>query len=112
MNEFSIGGLVPFFRNQVLFTGLQEGSLYTPAMASLQAAYRFEIVNNTYVTGRANVLMNNFISKSVFFENPDFLTGYGLSFGYNFALGPLELSVMYCDQSGKLGSFVNIGIPF
>ncbi|HTE11475.1 MAG TPA: patatin-like phospholipase family protein, partial [Chitinophagaceae bacterium] len=30
MNEFAIGGLTPLFRNQVVFAGLQEGSLYTP----------------------------------------------------------------------------------
>ncbi|HTL06994.1 MAG TPA: hypothetical protein VL307_02010, partial [Chitinophagaceae bacterium] len=112
MNEFAIGGLTPLFRNQVLFAGLQEGSLYTPAMAAFQAAYRYELLNNTYLTGRANLLFNNFISKSIFFKNPDLLTGYALTFGYNFALGPLEFSLMYCDQSKKLSSYVNIGIPF
>ena len=112
MNEFVIGGLTPLFRNQVLFAGLQEGSLYTPAMAALQAGYRYEVFNNTYLTGRANVLLNNFISKSKFFQNPNVLSGYALTFGYNFALGPLEFSLMYSDQSKKLSSYVNIGIPF
>jgi len=112
MNEFAIGGLTPLFRNQVVFAGLQEGSLYTPAMAAFQTAYRYELFNNTYVTGRANILVNNFISKSRFFDNPNILTGYALSFGYNFALGPLEFSLMYSDQSKKVSSYVNIGIPF
>lgn len=112
MNEFSIGGMTPLFRNQILFTGLQENSLYTPAVAAVQAGYRYEIFNNAYITGRANLLLNNFISKSAFFSNPQWLSGYGLSFGYNSALGPLEFSLMYCDQSGKLGSYVNMGIPF
>ncbi len=112
MNEFAIGGLTPLFRNQVVFAGLQEGSLYTPAMAALQTAYRYEVFNNTYVTGRANILVNNFISKSRFFPNQNILTGYALTFGYNFALGPLEFSLMYSDQSKKVSSYVNIGIPF
>jgi NTE family protein len=112
MNEFSIGGLTSLFRNQVIFAGLQEGSLYTPAMAAFQGAYRYELFNNTYITGRANILFNNFISTSSFFQNPNVLTGYALTFGYNFALGPLEFSLMYSDQSRSLSSYVNIGIPF
>jgi NTE family protein len=112
MNEFSIGGLTPLFRNQVTFAGLQEGSLYSPAVAAFQAGYRYEILNNTFVIGRANLLFNNFISRSSFFQNPDILSGYSLTFGYNFALGPLEFSLMYSDQSKIVGSYVNIGIPF
>ncbi|MEP7278520.1 MAG: patatin-like phospholipase family protein [Bacteroidota bacterium] len=112
MNEFSIGGLTPLFRNQITFAGLQEGSLYTPAMAAFQGGFRYELFNNTYLTGRANVLFDNFISTSKFFQNPGFLSGYALTFGYNFALGPLEFSLMYSDQSKKLSSYVNIGIPF
>ncbi len=112
MNEFAIGGLTPLFRNQVVFAGLQEGSLYTPAMAAFQGAYRYELFNNTYLTGRANILFNNFISTSKFFQNPNVLSGYAVIFGYNFALGPLEFSLMYSDQSKKLSSYVNIGIPF
>lgn len=112
LNEFSIGGLTPLFRNQVVFAGLQEGSLYTPAMAAFQGAFRYEVLNNTYLTGRANILFNNFISASKFFQNPNVLSGYALTFGYNFALGPLEFSLMYSDQSKKLSTYVNIGIPF
>jgi NTE family protein len=112
MNEFSIGGLTHLFRNQVTFAGLQEGSLYAPAMAAFSASLRHELFNNTFIIGRANILFYNFISTSPFFQNPDLLTGYAVTFGYNFALGPLEFSLMYCDQSRKIGSYVNIGIPF
>lgn len=112
MNEFSIGGLTPLFRNQIRFAGLQEGSLYSPAVAAFQAGVRYEIFNNTYLIGRSNILFNNFISKSDFFQNPDFLSGYSLTFSYNFALGPMELSLMYSDQSKKVVGYINIGIPF
>ena len=112
LNEFSIGGLTPLFHNQVLFAGLQEGSLYSASMSAFMGAFRYELFNNTYVTAKANILFNNFISTSKFFQNPNILSGYALTFGYNFALGPLEFSLMYCDQSKKVGSYVNIGIPF
>ena len=33
-------------------------------------------------------------------------------FSYNFALGPLDLSMMYSDQTKKVQTYVNLGIPF
>ncbi|HEV2481699.1 MAG TPA: hypothetical protein VGS79_18645, partial [Puia sp.] len=75
-------------------------------------ALRYQLFNNVLITGKANVLFNNFINKSNFFTTPDFLSGYALTFTYNFALGPLELSAMYCDQSHSVLGYLNIGIPF
>jgi len=112
MNEFVVGGMTRTFRNQVTFAGLQEGTIYTPSVAAVQAGVQFEMFNNVYITGRANALFTNFISKSSFFENPNFLSGYALTFAYNFALGPLEISATYSDQSRKLGTYINLGIAF
>ena len=112
MNEFSIGGMTSQFHNQVTFAGLREGSFYSPSVAELQMGLRYQLFSNTFLTGRANVLINNFITNSSFFNTPDFLSGYALTFTYNFALGPLELSAMYSDQSRQLIGYVNIGIPF
>src|SRR5258708_3610366 len=36
----------------------------------------------------------------------------GMNFTYNVALGPLEVSGMYSDQSKRVIGYVNIGIPF
>jgi NTE family protein len=113
LNEFAIGGLTKVFRNQITFAGLQEGTVYTPSVALLQGGVRVNLFTNNYLTGKANVCFTNFISKSDFFKNnPDFLSGYSLTYSYNFALGPLEISTMYCDQTGKLQWYINLGIPF
>jgi NTE family protein len=112
MNEFSIGGLTDQFHNQITFAGLREGTFYSPSIAELQVGLRYQMFTNIYLIGRANVLFNNFISTSSFFVNPNFLSGYSLTFSYNFALGPIELSTMYCDQSKRVIGYVNIGIPF
>jgi NTE family protein len=112
MNEFAIGGLTKVFRNQITFAGLQEGTLYTPSVAMLQGGLRVQVFANSYLTGKANVMFTNFISRSEFFQNPDFLSGYSLTYSYNFALGPLEVSTMYCDQTNKLQWYFNLGIPF
>jgi NTE family protein len=112
LNEFVIGGLVKTFRNQITFAGLPEGAEYATSTAALQAGIRYQVFNNTYLTGRANVLFNNFVESSSFFTIRDFFSGYALTFSYNFALGPLEISAMYCDQTRKIQSYVNLGIPF
>ncbi|PWT71936.1 MAG: hypothetical protein C5B59_16910 [Bacteroidetes bacterium] len=112
MNEFSIGGLTDQFHNQVTFAGLREGSYYTPSVASFLLGLRYQLFTSVDLTAKANVMFMNFISKSYFFQNPNFLSGYSLTFSYNFALGPLELSVMYSDQWQRVLGYVNIGIPF
>jgi NTE family protein len=112
MNEFSIGGLTENFHNQVVFMGLREGTFYSPSIAAILLGLRYQLFSNTFITGRANVLFSNFITRSNFFTTPDFLSGYALTFTYNFALGPLELSAMYSDQSKRVIGYVNIGIPF
>jgi len=112
MNEYVIGGMNRLFRNQVTFAGIQEGTIYSPAMLTGLIGLRQQIFFNTYLTGRANVLFNNFISKSKFFNYLDFYSGYALTFSYNFALGPLDLSIMYSDQTQKVQGYINLGIPF
>jgi NTE family protein len=112
MNEFSIGGLTNIYHNEVTFAGLREGTFYSPSVAAFLLGLRYQLFSNTYLTGKANLLFSNFVSKSPYFNTPDFLSGYSLTFSYNFALGPLELSAMYCDQSRRVIGYVNIGIPF
>lgn len=112
MNEFSIGGLTNQFHNQVTFAGLREGTFYSASIAEGMMALRYQLFNNVMITGRANVLFSNFVTRSNFFTTPDFLSGYALTFTYNFALGPLELSAMYSDQSRTIIGYINIGIPF
>jgi NTE family protein len=112
MNEFSIGGLTDQFHNEVTFAGLREGTFYSASIAEGMLALRYQLFDNVLITGKANVLFNNFISKSDFFTTPNFLSGYALTFTYNFALGPVELSAMYCDQSRRVLGYLNIGIPF
>jgi NTE family protein len=79
----------------------------------LQGGVRVLLFSNNYLTGKANVLFTNFLNRSDFFmNNPSFLSGYSLTYSYNFALGPLEISSMYCDQTRKLQWYINLGIPF
>ncbi|MFI5156462.1 MAG: patatin-like phospholipase family protein, partial [Chitinophagales bacterium] len=112
MNEFSIGGLVRTFHNQAIFAGLKENSYYSTSLAAMQVGLRYQLYSNVYLTARANVMWNNFVNASRFFPSSNFLSGYALTFSYNFALGPLEVSAMYSDQWHKILGYINIGIPF
>ncbi len=112
MNEFVVGGVTRLFRNQIVFAGLQEGAISSAAMATAMGGVRRQLFTGAYLTARANVLFNNFISRSAFFNYKDFYSGYALTFSYNFALGPLDLSVMYSDQTRKVQTYINLGIPF
>lgn len=112
LNDYSIGGLVKTFRNQIPVAGLEENSFNTPSVAVARLGFRYEIYNNVFIMGRADGLINNFISTNNILQKPAFVSGYALTFGYNFALGPLEISAMYSDKPGKLHGYINLGIPF
>ncbi|MCO5240890.1 MAG: patatin-like phospholipase family protein [Chitinophagaceae bacterium] len=112
MNEFSIGGMVRLYDNQIVFAGLPEATTYAASVAAFTGGLRYELLSSVYLTGKANVLFTNMGSRSIFFNNPDFFSGYALTFGYNFALGPLEVSAMYSDQLGRVSSYVSLGISF
>lgn len=112
LNDFIIGGLTKTIRNQVLFGGLEENSIASSGVAALQVGLRYEMYNNFYLMGKANGLVNEFIDFDNQLHKPTFLSGYSLGFAYNFALGPLEISAMYSDQTKKIRSYINLGIPF
>ncbi|WP_430896161.1 MULTISPECIES: patatin-like phospholipase family protein [unclassified Paraflavitalea] len=111
-NDFVIGGMVRTFRNQIVFVGLEEGSFFTPSVGALQAGLRVNANTNLYFAARTNALVNNFISQNNLLQKPEFLSGHALSVGYNTALGPLELSFQFNDQSSKFSSYINFGINF
>lgn len=112
LNNFLIGGLSGSYRNQIRFAGLQEASVNSSSVASLQLGLRYNPANNIYITGRVNGLLKDFATKNNATSGKDALTGYALTFAYKTPIGPIELSAMYCDQSKRIQSYVLVGIPF
>jgi len=112
LNDYYIGGLERTFRNQITFAGLNEGTVLSSSAASLLLGLRYQMFNNLFLTAKANTLYYNFIGSNKNVQTPGWLTGYAVTLGYNFVLGPLEISAMYCDQSKKLLPYINLGIPF
>ncbi len=111
-NDFVVGGLNRMFRNQILFAGWEEGSVYSSSVAMLQLGLRVNLTNSLYITARTNGMVHNFIDRNAPTSIPYFLSGHALTFGYTLPIGPLDLSVMYGDQSRKFATYINLGIPF
>jgi len=112
LNNYLIGGINGSFRNQIRFAGLQEATVNSSSVVSLQVGLRYNLANNIYIIGRSNALLKDFVTRNNSTSGTTALTGYALTFAYKTPIGPLELSAMYCDQSKKLQSYVLIGIPF
>jgi NTE family protein len=112
INSFTVGGLTTVYRNQISFAGLNEGTVLTNSVAALQLGLRCQLYSGLYVLGKANLAFYDFIDRDFKPENSKFLSGYSISFCYNFILGPLEISAMYSDQSKQILPYINLGIPF
>ena len=111
LNDYLIGGLNSTFRNQLTFAGLNEATVYSASVATFQLGLRFQMYQNLFLTGRMNGAYYDFAGNK-HWSNAKFLSGYALTFGYNFVLGPLEISAMYNDQSKTILPYINLGISF
>ncbi|MBW8683076.1 patatin-like phospholipase family protein [Chitinophaga rhizophila] len=110
INAFVVGGLNAVMRNQLPIVGIREAEITTSSAATLQLSYQYEFMRNTYAIPRAGVVMYDFLGDIS--AKYKYMSGYGLTGGYSSFMGPIEASVMYCDQDGRLRMYVNIGFNF
>lgn len=110
VNDFLIGGITDFSRNQIPFVGLYEGEVNTASAASIQLGWQYEAVRNLFVIPRGSVALFDLNGLSATKYN--YVTGYGVTLGYSTRLGPLEATVMYSDQARYLKAYVNLGFHF
>ena len=112
-NGFQLGGVGENLINQVSFYGLNDTEIKTGSVASLQLGLQYKLAKSVYLTGRVNVALYNFHNQ---FDNlsasNNFLSGYALTFGFDSAIGPIEITSMYCDQDGSLRTNLNLGFRF
>jgi NTE family protein len=112
VNNFQVGGLTKTIRNQVIFAGLDETTISTPSVAALMLGLNFQLSKNIFLMAKSNALVNNFMSKDRQLQLDNWITGHALVFAYTTPIGPLEFSVAYSEQSGKILTYANFGIPF
>ena len=113
-NNFLVGGISKVIRNQVPFAGLDESEVKTGSLVSVQLGMQYQLAKKIFVTGRFNAAVYDFHGNSIeqLTMAHNMLTGYGLTFGYDSAIGPIEMTGMYCDQDGKVRYNVNLGYRF
>lgn len=109
--DFYLGGQYLNNENFFPFYGLDFMSAMGHHIVLHEAGIQYEVVNNIFLTLRGNVgYVNNERNKLSNFE--DYFKGGGLTFGYSSFIGPLELTLMYGDESKEITSFINIGFKF
>ena len=109
LNFFNVGGLNDFLRNQITFAGLNEFQVRTNSIATFMMGLQISPYNKLYTTLRANVALYDWLKTS---SSENFLSGYSFTVGYASALGPIQISAMYNDQSRNFSGYVNIGFHF
>jgi NTE family protein len=109
-NYYSIGGINDFIRNQVPFAGISENQVLAGGITTLLAGVQFEPFSNFVTTLRSNAgYYTTAVSDTSAWH---LLSGYALSAGYRSPLGPIEISLMYGDQSKAFLGYVNVGFTF
>ena len=113
-DNFFVGGVNNNLFNQISFVGLNVSEIRTASIASLCFGLQYKLAKKAYLTGRINGALYNFQGSELQYltTKNNMLTGYGLTFGYDSPIGPLEFTLMFCDQDGKLHNFINIGFAF
>lgn len=110
VNGYVVGGMTNVARNQVPFVGLYEGEVITPKIGAVQVAWQYEFIRNVFAIPRIGAAIYD--GELTGGNRYKYLTGYGLGAGYSSRLGPIEATMMYSDQSGKLKFYVNMGFNF
>ncbi len=109
-NNYSVGGINDFIRNQIPFAGISENQVLTGSISTLLVGVQFEAFSNFVTTLRSNVGYYDYVGREP--SEWKLLSGYALSAGYRSPIGPIEISLMYGDQSKAFLGYVNVGFTF
>lgn len=74
-------------------------------------AWQYNIYKAFYITPKIDA---GFIANDIadLFTPKDFMLGYGMAFGYNSFIGPIEFTVMGSNYNSSAIGFINIGYSF
>lgn len=78
---------------------------------NMKFAWQYQVLPKFYLVGRVDVgLIDD--SFTQMFEKHDVIAGYGVTFGYDSFIGPVELSLMGSNISNGISNYINIGFWF
>lgn len=93
------------------FAGRQLLEISDKSMLIAVMNLRLNVARNHYLTFRANAGITSH-EVNTLFENEKLYTGYGLTYGYNSIVGPVEFSFLRSGESDKSLTYLNIGFWF
>ncbi|MEJ7644088.1 MAG: patatin-like phospholipase family protein [Chryseolinea sp.] len=112
LNYFGIGGINDFVRNQIPFTGLPEYASNSHSVSVLMLGLQWQLTRSLYTTLRLNAAVYDYLADKQVLTFDKYLSGAGVSIGYDSGIGPLSITTMYNYESDKVYGYVNIGFPF
>lgn len=114
LNYFYVGGLTDFLRNQVTFAGLNEYQVYTNSIMTGLLGLQYHVIKSVYATMKINFGLYDFAEDKpeTWTSADNFLSGYSVTAAYNSGIGPIEFSLLYCDQSKSFEGYLSVGFHF
>lgn len=112
LNSFYAGGMNPTFRNQVMFTGLQEAEVESESIAAVQTGFRYNPFASFYATVQVGYLTYDFVKKNIGGGPTASAWGTGLTVAYDLPIGPVEFTMMFSSKTQGLRTYFNFGFPF
>ena len=107
-----VGGLGQNYINFTFpFVGYRHMELIGRDFAAIKASLFYEFAANHFVTICANAGKLE-SSLDALFDSNLILDGYGVSYGYNSPIGPLELTVMGSSNHAKIFTYISLGFWF
>jgi len=110
--HFYLGGLNQFNRKGLLpFTGLEFMQVTNRNIAAAGLNIQYNFWKNNYVTLRFNAGSTSWDMDSLFEKNSG-IYGFGLTYGNNSIIGPIEVTLMGSNLHRDLFTYFNIGYWF
>lgn len=115
LNEFFFGGEQPLFKQQTQFVGLKDAQIITDSYVAGLFGIQTNLLSNLYTQARINYGYYNFINGNSSISNANRkkqILGLGVTAGYYVSKWPVQLSVSYSPQIGKVYTAFSIGYAF
>jgi NTE family protein len=103
LNDYNVG-IFPF-------VGLKMFEKSDKNVLSFGMDLQYELFRNQYIQLRGNIGKTAAFFEDILFPE-NFYFGYGLTYGFRSAIGPLEFSIMKNDLRSDILTYVNIGYWF
>lgn len=71
-----------------------------------------EVAKNHFITLKANGAKTTAVFENLFDVSENVFNGYGISYGYNSIIGPIELTAYSSDSHNELRAYLSIGFWF